>query len=1013
MQKHPELTVERILRFARRFTEKIRPEKLPLTPWFAGPVDRIPFADAIRLPMRPVESRQKLGPRFATYWFRIETEVPEEWRHGPVDLIFNTGSEGLVWLDGKPLQGINYEDAPEYEDGGRIDVRLPAKAIGSGTIELFVETACNGLFGILSPEEYTFEEAALARFDQEAWDLFHDLFVPARYLAAAPDRKQLDPFRGYLLRCLNQICNEVDPDNRSTWPTARALLREVYAQRNASYTLEVSAIGHAHVDTAWLWPLAETRRKCARSFSTALAYMRRYAGYKFSCSQALQYQWMRDFYPSIYDGIQNAVREGRWFPVGGTWVEPDCNIPSGESLVRQFLYGKRFFRQEFGWECGEFWNPDVFGYSAALPQILKGVGIGYFLTQKLSWNQFNKPHHQSFLWRGIDGSEVLTHFPPADTYNAMASPGKAIADLLYHQSNFLDTDRTREGMLLFGFGDGGGGPTTHMLEILERCADFQGIPRIRQRRPAEFFARLAKDLTDPPVIEGELYFELHRGTYTSQAANKRDNRRCELLLRDAELFASLAQVQTGKGYPSEELETIWKQVLLNQFHDILPGSSIREVYEDSARAYAEILRHTEDLIERSLSRLLSPDETHLTLVNTCNWARRELIESGQLSDKQSQTSAAGTTLALVEIRSCSFAEYQPVSARDSVVAAEQGEKITLENRQLLVTLTRDGRITSIYDKLHERETVDPSSRGAQFVLFDDRPNQWEAWDVDVFHLETRQELPLAKACQISELGPLRGSVTYEFAFGGSNLTAHIRLEAESSVLIFDCQAQWAHRKKFLKAEFPLLIRATEATYEIQFGYVRRPTTVNNSFDLAKFEVCGHRWADLSESGYGVSLFTDSKYGYSTLGSVMRLSLLRGPESPDPRADLGEHRFRFALYPHAGDLAVAETVRRAHAFNNSLRLAKGYSEPLSWFETDSPNLVLESVKKAEENDAIIVRLYECHGARGAATLRTPFAHKDVHRVNLLEEEATPLKLNPDLSLTIAYRPFEIITLRFGG
>ncbi|HEY3281984.1 MAG TPA: alpha-mannosidase, partial [Armatimonadota bacterium] len=485
MLKHPRLTIERIHQYVERFRPLFYSETVPLSVEVAGPVDRIPYADAQTLDYKPAQLGMQLGPRWSTYWFRLRGAVPEAWRGKAIDLLFITHGECLLWRDGVPVQGLNYVPGDSWSGADRKDARLKDLAAG-GEVYLEVEAASNrdriGHYSTL--EAQVFERADLALFDPEAWDLYFDLFVPKDLLRRA-DPKHLTPWEGLLMATLNEVANRVDPRDRSTWPVAKELLKRLYDCRNATYCHELSAIGHAHLDTAWLWPLAETERKAARSFSSALAYMEDYPDYKFSCSQAHQYQWMKDDYPSIFEGIKRYTEKGQWVPVGGTWIEPDCNVPSGESLVRQFLYGKRFFRRELNWDCKEFWNPDVFGYSGALPQIMKGVGIDYFLTQKLSWNQFNPPDHHTFYWEGIDGSRVLTHFPPADTYNAMADdPG--VADPLKSLTRYKDHDRGNQSMMLFGHGDGGGGPRKEMLEILKRIKDFQGLPRTEQRGSLEF-----------------------------------------------------------------------------------------------------------------------------------------------------------------------------------------------------------------------------------------------------------------------------------------------------------------------------------------------------------------------------------------------------------------------------------------------------------------------------------------------------------------------------------------------
>ncbi|HEY9248829.1 MAG TPA: hypothetical protein VIO38_06845, partial [Rariglobus sp.] len=590
MLKHFEVTKGRFGRFARELKELLHPKNAPLSRLsvFAAP-GRIPFAEATGGSYRPAAEGEEFGPGWSTHWFRVDYQVPADWRGEEVLLHFDSSSEGCVWKDGVPLQGLtSYNAGPE-------DIRsyftLHAKARGGESGTLHVEAAINGLTGLcdgmgrLQKQQLGhLRHARLVTRDRAVWDLLWDFVVIKEIAECLPAD---GPHQPHALATANEIVNAVVIGDRSTYAAGRGIARRFFAAKNGTRNHHVSAIGHAHIDTAWLWPLAEARRKCYRSFSTAIRMMETYPDYKFVCSQAQQLDWIREGQPGLWAKIKDMAGRGRFVPVGGTWVEPDCNIPNGESLVRQFLVGQRFFKKEFGAYCREFWNPDVFGYSGALPQIINGAGIRFFLTQKLSWNQFNPPASSTFLWEGIDGSRVLTHFPPSDTYNGFVS----VEELQRHYTRFKDRERASESCLLFGYGDGGGGPTEEMMERVRRLRDVPGLPDLEIRPPSEFFARCEADLKDPVVWTGELYFEKHRGTYTTHAANKRDNRRCEEALHDVEFLATLAFLR-GDAYPHDDINALWRTVLLNQFHDIIPGSSIREVYEDSARDYARVLDET-------------------------------------------------------------------------------------------------------------------------------------------------------------------------------------------------------------------------------------------------------------------------------------------------------------------------------------------------------------------------------------------------------------------------------------
>ena len=524
--------------------------------------------------------------------------MPERWQGERVDLLWVSHSEATLWEGGRALQGLNTSP-----DGARVDAMLRPAAAAGERLDLRVELACNGLFGELprpyaSREPVVLDRCQIARFDPRAWRLHHDFDVLRRL--EAEHANGLDPtWAGELLYELNRVCNVWSEHDPATWDEAEAILAPLLERRNATVTHELSAIGHAHLDTAWLWPLAESYRKAVRSFSSQVAYMDRYPEFRFACSQAQQYDWIRRRNPELYGRIRARVESGQWLPVGGTWVEPDCNLPSGESLVRQFLHGQRYFEREFGRRCPEFWNPDVFGYNGQLPQIMRGAGIGRFLTQKLSWNRFNPPAHHTFTWQGIDGSQVLAHFPPADTYNATAE----VAELRRSVRDYKDHDRSHRSLLVFGYGDGGGGPTPDMLETLRRARDLQGLPRTTITTSDEFFTALEADARDLPAILGELYFEYHRGTYTSQAAVKLGNAQGERALHDAEFLAAVAMREAGAAYPAERLDELWKLLLLNQFHDILPGSSIGLVYEDAARDHAAVLAGAEAVAAGALAAI--------------------------------------------------------------------------------------------------------------------------------------------------------------------------------------------------------------------------------------------------------------------------------------------------------------------------------------------------------------------------------------------------------------------------
>jgi alpha-mannosidase len=936
--RHLGYTRERFAQMAGRLNERIYPESRPADQVLVSEaVGRISWEAAQSLSYRPAGIGERFGPLWATYWFRVRATVPEEWRGRRVDLLFVSQSEAALWREGNIVQGLNTGG-----DGERPDAVL-AEVAEPGSLELQIELACNGMFGE-KEEPAELRRCDIAVFDPEAWQRFFD-FETLRVLEA---ETRDEAWSGLLREKLNRYCNDEDP----------AILAALYEHHNATHAHELAAIGHAHLDTAWLWPLAETYRKALRSFSSQLRYMQDYPEYRFACSQAQQYAWIKERNPQLWSRLRAAVERGQFVPVGGSWVEPDCNLPSGESLVRQFLHGQRWFEREFGRRHREFWSLDAFGYAGQLPQILREAGIARFLTQKLSWNRFNPPDHHTLTWQGDDGSEVLAHYPPADTYNSDVT----VPELLKAAREYKDHDHAPTSLLVFGLGDGGGGPTRAMLETLRRAADLLGLPRTTQRTSEEFFDALEAGGGDRPVVTGELYFEYHRGVYTSQARTKRGNRRGERALHDVEFLSCLAA-----GYPRDELDRLWKLLLLQQFHDILPGSSIRLVYEDAERDLAAV--------EAGADALAGPGET---LANTLGFARREVV---------------GDSL----YAAAPFGAARLADSDDEV----RVDGLSLENAYLRVTLSADGAVESVLHKASGRESL--AARGNVLELYDDRPVAFDAWDIDPSALETRREYPPATSWRASAT-PLRG----EIAFERPSLTQVVRLDAGARRVEFHTSIDWQEEHTLLKVCFPLAVHARNATYEMPFGHAERPTHRSTSWDRARYEVPGHRWADLSEHGFGVALLNDCKYGWSCLGSELRLSLLRSPRMPDPEADIGRHEFAYALMPHAGGWREAGVVGEAACFNAPLRWTAA-PVPESFASVDDPNLVLDTIKRAEDSDALVLRLYEAHGARGRARLRVAETFSSARRANILEDDGDPLEIDGDAVL-LPYRPHQILTVK---
>jgi len=893
----------------------------------------IPFDEAVRGPFAPIHVGDAWGPPWSTTWFHVRGRVPDSYAGRGVVAVFDLGFDGptgftceaLAWKDGTPWRGVDPNHRWLPIDGPDIDFYLEAAANPRAT-EAGLEPALSMIALRRSPEPaFVLRQAELA-------------------IRESPVNAMSD------------------------------------ARLDSSH--QITAVGHAHIDTAWEWPIREAKRKVARSWSTQLALLDQYPDYVFAASQPLHYEWMSESYPDIYRRIKEKVAAGKWEPVGAMWVEADCNLPSGESLVRQLVHGKRFFMKEFGYETRILWLPDVFGYPGNLPQLMVEAGCDYFLTQKLSWNDTNKPEHHTFMWEGIDGTRIFTHFPPADTYNGNFSP----EEVEWSVSNFKDGDRSNMSLYLFGWGDGGGGPQAEMIESAHRLGVALG-------RAADFFEEASAQARNLTTTVGELYFELHRGTYTSQSCTKRLNRRAEQALREAEMWS----VAAADDYPLGDLETAWKRLLTNQFHDILPGTSIDWVYEDTERDLRAVIETAGAITSRAQTKLCGAGD-EIVVFNVNSHPRREVIDvAGRL--QFAEAPACGWTSPGEQ---ASFAPEQAVLVSDRA----------MENELLRIQWDERGLLTSIWDKVGAREVLASGQVGNLLQLHDDNPARFDAWDLDIDYLENKVDLLELSRFQVEISGGLRGAVRFIREFGRSRLSQLMVLDAGSRVVRFECDVDWQEEHKMLKVAFPVSVRSSQATYEIQFGHLERATHADTSRDKARFEVCGHRWADLGEPGYGVALLNDCKYGHDIRGSVMRLSLLRAPTHPDPTADRGRHRFTYALMPHSGDFREAGVIQAAEDLNAALRTVRGNlpsEQRRSLVEIDTPEVIVEAIKRAEDSDAVIVRLYEAWGRRCHAQVRTTLEASRANLCDLLERDLEEVPVR-DGVIELDLTPFKILTLK---
>ncbi|MGH0161871.1 UNVERIFIED_CONTAM: hypothetical protein FKN15_041704 [Acipenser sinensis] len=1139
---------------------------------------RIPFSEAEKQTFQLAKVGDSFGPTWWTCWFKVSLCIPEAWKGKEVHFLWESDGEGMVWRDGQPVQGLTKE-------GQKTSYVLTESLTDEEphSLCLYVELACNGLFGagqgsMIAPPDpdrkYSLQRTELVVFNRGVDELLVDFEMLVDIVKLLGENDQ----RGFqALFTANEMVNVCDVTDPNSFLAARELAKKFFSQKNGESQHIVHAMGHCHIDTAWLWPYEETIRKCARSWVTAIRLMEKNADFIFTCSQAQQLEWVKQWYPGLYSQIQHFASRGQFVPVGGTWVEMDGNLPSGESMVRQFLEGQRFFLKEFGRYCTEFWLPDTFGYSAQLPQIMQGCGIRRFLTQKLSWNLINKFPHSTFFWEGLDGSQVLTHFPPGDSYEMkckvedllnsvrnnkdkgranhsavlfgygdggggptqrmlqrlervgdtdglprvqMSSPDQLfsaleadstllctwtgelflelhngsyttqaqfwlpdtfgysaqlpqimqgcgirrfltqklswnlinkfphstffwegldgsqvlthfppgdsyemkckVEDLLNSVRNNKDKGRANHSAVLFGYGDGGGGPTQRMLQRLERVRDTDGLPRVQMSSPDQLFSALEADSTLLCTWTGELFLELHNGSYTTQAQIKKGNRQCETLLHDIEVVSSLALSRNPSfQYPADRLHKLWRLLLLNQFHDVIPGTCIEMVVQDALKYYQEIRSAGAELLQEACRSLLAEkgvpegkEGSPSLALNTLPWERSEVI--------QLPGGAAEPTLALVKVPSVGIAAVTESIEPDCPVSVstQADGTVVMENGILRVTVDKAGRVASICLVNSNREAIVGGCFGNQFVMFDDVPLYWDAWDVMDYHLQTRKPVSaVIRPVEVVHSGGLRGSVKFSLRISEkSSISQELVLDARCPYVKFHTEVDWQESHKFLKVEFPLRVRSPNATYEIQFGHLQRPTHWNTSWDWARFEVWGHKWADLSEHGFGVALLNDCKYGYSVHRNTLTLSLLRAPKSPDATADMGQHQFTYAVMPHTGSFQEAAVIQSAYNLNFPLCLLPketGSPQTGSWsaFSLSSSAIILETIKQAEDRkDALVLRMFESHGSSASAMLCSALPLKEALFCDLLERpDATRPAPITASGISLTFTPFQIVSL----
>ena len=960
-----------------------------------------------------------------TRYFEAEITVPSNFEGKKVYLSIDFGGEALVRINGEIVGAVSSRENSGwvhrteilFKDGVKTGEKLNIQIEGTVDCAGF----CNNAMAGEKYMEYRMKKAELIAVDKltesywfdisTAWDAYEnceDQYVKSRLFNAMDDSvHQLDfdfggeAFIASVPKAVNVLWGEIEKIEYST-------------------PGEVIMAGHSHLDVAWLWTVREITRKTARTFANNLALMDNYPDFKFTQSQAVLYDFMKKHYPDIFERVKEKVKNGQWEIVGNAWVEADTNIASGEALVRQLLYGREFFMKEFGVSSDIYWLPDCFGFTWALPQIIKRSGMKYFMTSKLFYNDTNEFPHSVFRWRSHSGDEILAYLckqPYQSEYNA-----EYVTSLRKNnrQNSIVDVSC---GM--FGYGDGGGGCTYKQVETGKRIEKLPGMPKTTNGKVADFFKAIDGDFDKLPVYDGELYYENHRGTFTSQAFIKENNRRGEFMMRNAEIL----NVFGGKEYPAEKMEEAWKILLINQFHDILPGTSIHEAMENTREEYAQLRQLGGELVRMGKDGILnkvSVKDDSVLVWNMLTWQTKGIVkaEIPYMAKGIKNSDGKLLTSKVYEENGKYYIEFlaDPVPAFgygvftlcDETAKVENVKvtKNTIENKYLKVILDDNGLIDEVTEKTTGRQIL--TGKGNLMTISHDKPIHESAWNMEFDYQMKFWELRDVESVEVVEASPLRGAVRVVRKFHESTITQDIILEKDKPTLDFDTTVDWHEREKVLKAEFPVDIRNRNASCEIAHGAAEYPTHYNTCYDQAKFEFCAHKWADLSEGGYGASIINDCKYGYNVHDNMMKITLLRGPICPDPMGDLGMHHFRYSFYPHAGTWRDADTVRLG--FEENVRLegefiggTGGNDVGHTYAKLDGESVILDAVKPAQDGRGYIVRMYESETRH--CTVKASFAleYSKVIECNLMECDEQEIDCENG-EFTFKMKPHEVKTFR---
>ncbi|MFP4140376.1 MAG: alpha-mannosidase [Phycisphaerae bacterium] len=985
--------------------------------------DQLTAEQAERGDFQPIEPGTPWGGKWEYAWFRVETEIPADAAGRRVHLLPGFGGAGTLWFqDGVPISGREWAHQglclTRNAQGGEIVSLLAEVYAGHGPRCTHAGPVPPGRGSVPECPE---TQQTLGRTELVVWDdLAYELWVDVMTLWELRDQLNEDSLRVLEIdRGLKDFTLIVDfeqplQQRRETYQAARDRLAALMECANGSTAPTLYGFGHGHLDVAWLWPLAETERKVARTMTNQLSLCEEYPEHGFLQPQPHLYRMLQRNYPKLYEQVKRAVADGNVYAEGGSWVEMDTNIPSGESLVRQFLHGKRFFRDEMGVESEMLWLPDVFGYSAALPQILRGCGVKFFSTMKIFWHYHggDKFPYNTFVWEGIDGSEVYTHVHTS--YNMRTTPQHTIG----HWRGRVQKDGVSSFPIAFGHGDGGGGPERDHLAFAKRQKDLEGCPRFRFAHPLKFFRdQLDAGWPDARYV-GELYFQAHRGVLTSQAKTKKGNRKCELALREAEMWGTIGAIARDMQPDPAELDESWKTVLLNQFHDILPGSSIARVYAEAEAQYADVLEKASQVRDEGTRRLVKSGEG-LCVFNSLGWSRRVLVDAPQHA--ASCTDPEGNVLCsqrigdrtVVEtaVPSCGWVTLQPTDETRldcDEACGVSADGTHLENNRLRVELNSRGEIVSLFDKGANRE----SAAGVcnELRMYKDVPSRYDAWDIDSMYTEQRVDLPGEAEIEVIATGPLVATVRVTRTLNRSKMVQDISLRRNSRRVDFNTRIEWNEDHKLLKVAFPVTVQTEELISEIQYGHVGRPNHKSRPYDANRFEVCNHKWSALAEENRGVAVLNDCKYGVSAEGNTMMLTLLKSPKAPDQDADKGTQEFTYSVMPWSGPLVSSGVVQEGYDLNVPVLTRPGDGGTKSMLQVSEPNIIIDTVKPAEDGSGdVIVRLYESARTATRCKLTTSLPAAAACETDMLENEIAPLEVTAG-TIALDFSAFQVRTIR---